>query len=987
MRTSRFIIGIDLGTTNSAVAFIDTSKNSSKIETFYIPQLIDTANVKGLHTLPSYLYLPTQYELKAEDYGLPWSKHGAVIFPPSSQSQGGRDDTANYVVGYLAREKGAKIPANLVSSAKSWLCHSRVQRRGPILPWGREVEDGKVSPVEASAMYLRHMKDAWNYAVSGGSDDNRLENQQIVLTIPASFDELARELTSEAAIMAGFKFFTMLEEPQAAFYWWIAAHQEDWPSLLGGGSSGQSQRRERLVLVFDIGGGTTDFNLIAVTHKNESPVFQRVAVGDHLLLGGDNMDLAIAKEMEGKLVAKGGRLDFNQWVSLSHQCRSAKEELLSVDDAHRKDSVELSILGTGRSVIAGAMKGHLTRDEAAKIIIDGFFKKVSLDQELVKGRTSGFQELGLPYVSDPVITKHLSLFLRRHAVNPQLPQVVDPQSGLKIVRPDVLLFNGGVFKSPLIRSTVIDTLNNWFTADEWSLQVLDNDRLDHAVALGAAYYGQVLRGVGLRITGGTGKAYYIAVESGATQGTKDQSMAAQETVDKSTPITTAITTVCVAPKGLEEGQELHIAQPEFQVLANNPVSFSLYCSSFRVGDKAGDIVIDEREAFVELPAIKTVLSFGKKTGVAKIPVSLFVRLNEYGTLDVYCESKNTTHRWKLAFQLRGFVEDTPTESHSAGSDTIITSTIDETIIEGAGNLIRRAFDSNDGEITPDNITKMLEQTLDLDRTLWPLYAIRNLWDVLIELKHRRVATPKYEARWLNLAGFLLRPGFGHPLDDFRVKELWKLFADGVKFARDGQCRSEWWILWRRVAGGLSEAHQDILFKRIAPYILHSRKRKEVTRLQGAELVELWMLAASLEHLSMQLKEELGNQLIGLIKKDKGNARYCWSLSRIGARQPFHGPVNMVVSRDMAEAWVRQILAIDWPKPHEFVNLITQLIRKTGDRLRDVDDSMRQEVIERIKVYDWAQRYIEQINNVVAIDWEEEKAVFGESLPIGLCIEG
>ncbi|MBF0317229.1 MAG: hsp70 family protein [Nitrospirae bacterium] len=960
MKTSRFIIGIDLGTTNSAVSFIDTAGDSpSEIRTFYIPQLVDMARVKALHTLPSYMYLPTQFELKADDYSLPWTTSVKTGVTAADNS----DETA-CVVGHLARERGAKIPGNLVCSAKSWLCHNRVQRRAPILPWGRDAALGKVSPVEASAMYLGHIKAAWNYEFAAGGDNNCLENQQIILTIPASFDEPARELTSEAAVMAGLKSFTMLEEPQAAFYWWIAAHQAgDRSTLLGG---------DKLVLVFDIGGGTTDFNLISVTQEADKLAFQRVAVGDHLLLGGDNMDLAIAKEMETKLMANKSKLDFNQWVSLWHQCRSAKEELLG--DASR-DSVELSVLGTGRSVIAGAMKGVLTRDEVSKIILDGFFKKTPIGQEPVKGRTSGFQELGLPYVSDPTITTHLSLFLRRHAINPQLPRVVDPQSGLSIVRPDVLLFNGGVFKSALIRSAVTEALHHWFAAGEdWSLQVLDNDRLDHAVALGAAYYGQVLRGVGMRISGGTGKAYYIAVEPARkTKGTEGPH----------SQFTDPITVVCVAPKGLEEGQQLHIAQPEFQVLANNPVSFSLYCSSFRVGDKVGDLIVDERDAFVELPAIKTVLYFGKKTGVTKIPVSLFVRLNEYGTLDVYCESKSTTHRWKLAFQLRGATEDAPADAPKDA--TVIDRTIDETNIQEAANLIRKAFDSDDTNVTPDNITKKLEQTLALDRTMWPLLTIRTLWDVLIELRHRRLATPRYEARWLNLAGFLLRPGFGHPVDEHRIRELWKIYAEGIRFVRDGQCRLEWWILWRRVAGGLSGLHQDMLFKKIAPSILQSRKKKEAARLQGAELVELWMLAASLEHLSEQVKAELGNQLIKLITKDRGNARYCWSLSRVGARQPFHGPVNMVVPKEVVHSWVRHVMVLDWPKPHEFANLLTQLIRKTGDRVRDVDDSLRQEVVQRLGVYEWAQRYIQPINEVVPIDWEEEKAVFGESLPIGLYV--
>ncbi|KJR39999.1 molecular chaperone protein HspA/DnaK [Candidatus Magnetoovum chiemensis] len=972
MKNSRFIIGIDLGTTNSTLSYIDSKtgakgatgaergkssthdlddndvrligNNTYRIQIFKIPQLVDDNTIKELDAFPSFLYIPQDYEQPSDAFQLPWDKH------PS------------YICGDFARKKGSLIASNLVSSAKSWLCHNRVDRKAPILPWGKEETKGKMSPVEALSLYLQHLKNAWNHLMSLGLEENRLENQQIVLTIPSSFDESARELTKEAAKQAGFKEFTLLEEPQAAFYSWLSWHENDWNDYI---------QNDELVLVFDVGGGTTDFNLIAL--QGQENTFQRLAVGDHLMLGGDNMDLALAREIELKLSSSASKLNFNQWLTLSYQCRAAKELILNDD---KIDNMPISILGTGRGVIGGALNTNISRHEINRVILEGFFKRVELSEDVSSGRV-GLRELGLPYVSDPAVMKHLASFLRRHAVNRQLKSVIDKKSGASFVRPDVILFNGGVFKSEAIRKYALDVINYWFFDKTESIKVIENDKLDHAVSIGAAYYGYVLRGSGVKITGGAGKAYYIKVET------------ERQAEDLKDPLTC----VCIVSRGMEEGQSVHLSTPEFHVMANMPVSFSLFSSSYKVGDKPGDIVTVERDALNELPNIKTALHYGKKSATLKIPVSLAITLNEYGTLDVWCESKTTPHRWRLEFQVR-----LENDTSSAPSDYLGLSerhTIDENTVNEACRIIESAFTGLDDTVTTENVMKKLIALFDLDKTQWPLFAIRTLWDVLIKLKDKRTITSKHEARWLNIAGFLLRPGFGHPLDEWRIKEIWKIFSAGAVFTRDGQCRSEWWILWRRLAGGLSDINQDVIYKKISPYLL-SDKKKSAVRSFPSEVIEMWMLAASLENLPIPVKIKLGEGLINLIKKEKGKTlgNYYWAISRIAARHPFHGKIDKVVPKDTAQKWLEEIVCLKWHKPHEGVYAVSQIARKTNDRTRDIDDNIIDKVKEKLYSQEVAssmskdklEHFVVQITELVELEWEDEKRIFGESLPIGLFVE-
>lgn len=931
---SPFIIGIDLGTTNSTIAFINTKAGwDAQIQTFELSQLVEEGVVRPHPVLPSFLYLPGEYELPEKAASLPW------------------DPNISYIVGEYAKTLGAKVSGRLVTSAKSWLCHSRVDRKAPILPWGAEEVSNHVSPVQASAYYLKHMKEAWNYTMAQDRSDYLFEKQQVIITIPASFDETARELTAEAAQLAGIERFTMLEEPQAAFYCWVAFNEKELDKIF---------HNNRLILVVDIGGGTTDFNLIRAWKESGKLHFERVAVGEHLMLGGDNMDLALARQTEKKILGQQAKLDYQRWLALAQQGRFAKETLL---DNAETEKLTLSILGRGRSVIGGTLKTEITRQEVEEVILEGFFKNVDIGEEVEKDRRAGLQELGLPFIQDTIVLRHLASFLNRHASNPALNQFTDPKTSKSFVSPDVVLFNGGVFKSISIRNRILEVMNNWFGNGAENLTVLDNDKFEHAVSIGAAYYGMVLRGKGTRISGGSGRAYYIATEG----------------VGADSPETLSL--VCIVPRGFEEGEELHLQSPEFQVMTNRPVSFPLYTSSYRIGDKPGNIVTAQKKELIEMPPIKTVLHFGKKTGSVKIPVTLGIKLTEFGTLDVWCESKTTSHRWKLAFQVR-----TDTEEEQTITDL---HTLDAALVDEACKILKKAFESTketETDVTPENVLKKLIELFSLDKNEFPLSAIRTMWDTLITLKDNRTKSPQHEARWLNLCGFFLRPGFGSPLDKWRIKELWKLFHTGISCLTNTQCKLEWWILWRRVAGGLTQGQQEQIFNRIAPWLIPGRKRKDTPKAHGAELNEMWMLAASLESLSVRIKTELGEAMLKSIQKGKSPVGGYWVLSRLGTRVPFHGPVDKVVPPDAVEKWIEELLNRHWNRPKEIAYAITQMARKSDDRTKDISEPLRKKITEKLTQYNWANPLIQKIYEYVPVEWEDQKSIFGESLPIGLYVE-
>jgi molecular chaperone DnaK (HSP70) len=612
--SSRFVVGIDLGTTNSALAYVDTGAGKdAKVTTFAIPQVVGQGAVEERPLLPSFLYLPGEGEQPAGALKLPW------------------DAKRDYCVGEFARVFGSQVPTRLVASAKSWLCHPGVDRKAPILPHrAPDAGSRKVSPVDACTRYLKHLAEAWNQQIAKDVTANRLEAQDIVLTVPASFDAGARELTVEAARAAGFENLTLLEEPQAAFYAWLDRAGDEWRKQVAVGE---------LVLVSDVGGGTTDFTLIEVGEENGNLSLTRLAVGDHLLLGGDNMDLSLAYFAAQALAQKGTKLDAGQMVQLTYACRTAKEELFA---RPKLQSAPVTVLGKGRSIVGGTIKYDLTRADVEKVLVDGFFPECVRDAAPGVGRSSGLQELGLPYVADAGITRHLASFLARQA---ESLANREPAAGGKKKKPEAagvpsaILFNGGVFKGDVLRNRLLNVLGAWAkSAKTDPTRELPGADLDLAVARGAAYYALVKRGKGVRIRGGTARSYYIGVESN------------MPAVPGFTP---PIKAICVAPFGMEEGTETDIPSFEVGVRVGTEAEFRFLGSTVRREDTAGAVVEEWEGQIDELLPVRTTLEAkGAAAGGTVVPVHLHSKVTAVGQLELWLQSRDGKNRWKLEFNAR-----------------------------------------------------------------------------------------------------------------------------------------------------------------------------------------------------------------------------------------------------------------------------------------------------------------------------------------------
>lgn len=576
------IVGIDLGTTNCALSYV----NEETVQDFAIPQLVAPEEVETRPTLPSYLYLPSQHEFALGSLSLPW------------------DEVAEFAVGTMARDEGSKVPDRMIVSAKSWLCNAQVDRQQPLLPWKSAEEVPKLSPVEVTTRYLRHLVDSWRFSRVGGN----LSEHSVFLTVPASFDAVARELTVEAAQRAGLENLTLLEEPQAAFYAWLEQMGDAWREAVKLGDH---------ILVCDLGGGTSDFTLIRVDEEEGQLSLTRVAVGDHLLLGGDNMDLALAATVQARLKSEGQKIDSWQFQVLTHLCRTAKEKMLAADPL---ELCPLTIPGRGSKMLLGSTSTEITRTEVEKVILDGFFPRVESTDFAQRQRRFGLTELGLPYESDPAITKHLARFLHQ---------------GGEFIKPTAILFNGGVCKSPGVQARVLEVLNSWL--DE-PVKVLPNQDCDLAVARGAAAYGRARLQGGIRIRGGLPRSYYIGVE------------VARPAVPGFAPPTKAI---CVAPQGMEEGATVDLPGLELGLVLGELVEFPFMTSNQRSEDQPGQTV-DDWEDEDEIEQIATVTSILRSSEVEQpvVPVQLQTVATEIGTLELWCQQRGGSGRWKLEFEVR-----------------------------------------------------------------------------------------------------------------------------------------------------------------------------------------------------------------------------------------------------------------------------------------------------------------------------------------------
>lgn len=603
MKEGRYIVGIDLGTTNCVVAYSDMQverapREMAKIELFRVPQLTGPGAVELRDSLPSFLYVKEGHEDDSDALQLPWQEEEKIT-----------------VAGEFARERGAEVPHKLISSAKSWLCNSAVDRESPILPWEATKDIEKLSPVQASCALLRHIKNAWNHEMAGDDDPSLcLENQSIYLTVPASFDAVARELTVKAAKMAGLKDIVLIEEPQSAFYAWIDKAGDDWRDQVEKGD---------LVLVCDIGGGTSDFSLIEVNEGEDGLLnLERVAVGNHLLVGGDNLDLTLSYFLAAKLREKKQNLDAWQMRGLVHSCRKAKEALFSSDGP---DEYPVTVLGRGSSLIKGTIKLSLELADVQQVVLDGFFPVCSLDDKPAGSSATGMKEFGLSYEADPAITRHLAQFISSHTDdqgNPRLPTAV--------------VFNGGVMKSPLIRERILDVLKQWHSASEsGEIRQINAFDYDLSVAWGASYYGQAARGDGIKIRGGLGMSYYMAIEA---------SMPAVPGLAMPTRA------LCIAPFGMEDGSQAESKDRLFNLVVGEKVTFDIMSSPNRPDDQLGDVIDNwEDMGITGLTSIETEL---EGTDERFIPVTFEVKVTEIGTLEFWACSRDDDRKWRLELNVR-----------------------------------------------------------------------------------------------------------------------------------------------------------------------------------------------------------------------------------------------------------------------------------------------------------------------------------------------
>ena len=959
-----FVVGIDLGTTHTVVA--SARAGGAEITLFEIPQWTGPGEWFARPLLPS------------------------VRFHPLDEAP---------FVGHHARQMGAQVPGRLVSSAKSWLSHPSADRLAPILPWGADDSVAKVSPVEASASYLAHVRTAWDHA----HPEAPLDQQTVVLTVPASFDEAARALTLQAARLAGLPTLTLVEEPQAAFQDWLFRHRETLATALDG---------VRRVLVCDVGGGTTDFSLIDVGAPDQPgglPSLRRSAVGQHLMLGGDNMDLALAHLVERRLAeAASGTaapLSSARLSQLIARCRVAKEQLLAADAPER---VTMTLLGGGSRLIGKAQSVDLSRDEVRALLVDGFFPRVGRHETARRSR-GGLVEFGLPYASDAAITRQLASFLQQHLA----PDAERPDAAL----PDTVLLNGGVFRADALAERLLQTLADW--RGGVAPRLLHNDNPDVAVARGAVAHALARQGRAPRIGGGAARSVFLLLDpAGPTSRHPRESgdPLGERTVAGVGPrireddgggagaaaAAAGVRAVCLLPRGSEPGRTLALAERTFALRLGQPVRFHLATSTTDTGapPAAGEVCTLDADTLHTLPPIATVIPPTAATaGRRDLPVRLEATLAEVGTLDVRCVSvDDPAQHWQLEFQLRpaaGAAGDAPVLA-SVQTDAQIAPRLPEAIA-----LLDRVFGAKTQKLAPKDIKGLRVQLEHLlgHRDRWSRPLARRLFDVLWQRARGRRRSADHERLWLNLAGWCLRPGFGDPLDAWRVEQVWTIFDAGAEHRADPQVAAQWWTLWRRVAGGLPEAAQLRLLDDFG-YNLQAAEHpgaplppKPPGLVKGGH-DDMVRLGAALERIPPEHKAEVGDWLLQPFTTDgavianatpERDELRLWAVGRLGARQPFHGSAHGVVSAEVAARWIDTLLALDWKRRRMAAFAAAQLARMTGDRVRDLDPDRRTQVLARLAACGAAPSWSAMVREVVQLDAADEQALFGESLPVGLVL--
>ncbi|HHF0540984.1 Hsp70 family protein [Vibrio alginolyticus] len=933
MASPRFLVGIDLGTTNTVVAYCEITDNleQSEVSLFDIDQLIGPGEVVRKPLLPSFRYHPAVGQISPSDLTLPWENE-----PVSG-------DISNVIVGEWARELGAKVEGRQVSSAKSWLSHQAVDRSSDILPWAGAQDVDKVSPVIASASYLNHIRQAWNYR----HPSNKLEDQDVVVTVPASFDETARKLTLEAAQLAGLKKIVLLEEPQAVCYDWYARHQQ---------TAADELKELPLILVCDVGGGTTDLSLIEASFSSQDELaLDRIGVGEHLMLGGDNLDLALAHLAESRF-NQSKKLTAASLTKLIQQTRKAKENLLS---ASAPDEVKITMLGSGSKLLGGTKSIGLSKQEVHQIALDGFFP-LSDFSEVPDKRRSAVVEFGLPYVADPAVSKHVAEFLTQHqqVARAALRIEDDKQNAI----PVGLLLNGGVFNSELVTERVTTLLSDWRGAP---VTVLDNPHPDWSVALGAVAFGKARRGAQLKIGGGAARSYFLHLQEKNKMGKA----------------------LCLLAKGTEEGHEIRLSGRRFSLTLGEPVRFNLLTSTHdtltnNTVIQNGVMVDVDPDLFAPLPPYITTLE-GEGAELQanqkeRVEVQLACQLTEVGTLKMECVSaEDDSKRWELEFEVRNKQTDD-------SEQVKLHPKLNE-----CKELIARLYSGNKKSAEGKEIktlAKDLEKKLG-KRDEWDFTTLRQLFDTFAQGRKRRRRSEQHEKNWLRLAGFALRPGFGDPTDSWRIEQVWGLYQQNIQF-KNHQGWTDWWVFWRRIAGGLSQEQQETILADIAKY-LHPGAMKNPQSAKAAQDMgyeSMVRLSASLEHLEVEDKVLLATWFLSkAINHNQFEQAHWWAMGRLASRTPLYGSQHNVVPREQAEQWLPKLLEQNWQKEPMIAFAAVMICRKTGDRLFDISDDYREQVLAKLKQSKVPESWVSLVEEVKELSESESKRIFGDALPSGLTL--
>ncbi len=977
VQRSRYVIGIDLGTTNCAMAFVDTQRPSPRVEIFSIEQLVDFGVVAQSQTLPSFHYELTPSEVSSVEERFQFS------LPERASRHVG-------IVGILARERAMQVPGRGIASAKSWLCHTLVDRESDMLPWHGDEQVERLSPIEASARYLKHLSREWDRS----HPQSPMSQQEVVVTLPASFDEVARRLTLEAAKRAGLERVILIEEPQAAFYAWLDRHPQEWMQILKPGDC---------ILVCDIGGGTTDFTLIRVidssvvgsettsqgnaedAHRIDSDVsghvnrklqsafgLHRVAVGPHLMLGGDNLDLALAHFVEQRLKDTGNassNLTPRQWDVLKAHARKAKESLLGDQPP---EQYTVSLPGSGSKLIANTQTVTIERAWALQLLIDGFFGRVEIDAKPDRSQTL-FQEFGLPYESEPSVPRHLAQFLWEHrwAGRPELDRA--RFSELLAARPDWVLFNGGVLESKEIRNAILDQIAYWFapaSEPEWKPKLLEGNRHDLSVACGAAYFGLARRGEGVRIDARLARAYYLLVQQNPAQA------------------------MCVMPASAMPLDCYRLDQHPFDLVVGQPVQFPLYYSSTQLTHAFGDLVDVDPRIMTPLPPIQTVLEWGRGRRTGTIPVVLESELSEIGTLNLSVvtqaddSSESNPVRWSLQFDVRG---GTPGDLATEGTGSL-SPLIDSQRVERGLEALDRLFGVSPTEPLSE-CYNVLGAALGANRREWPPSLLRALWSYLHEQSECRNRSAETEARWLNLVGWCLRPGFGFPADDWRVQNTWRSVHNKL-IHRSLSGVSESVILWRRIAGGFTEGQQNALYQDAWTRLKSTFGGGAVGSQQLSTNVvnELLRLLGSLERLRVSDKTTVVNGALSSFAKKKlapMRGAILWMVGRMGSRVPVYASLQQTIPTELAVAWIERLLSIEdetleGSMPSYSLALML-MARRTGDRYRDVPESVRDRVLMRLEQIGAPEIHRRLVADIGQLGEDETSTVVGDALPLGFTL--